>query len=153
MDLKIVNDVQDVKGLPLCMCCKTTGSYVGVCPWCKSQGIRDRNKTVYPTAVTFLPKVANSQYGDRGVKVLVCYYVLHFFSYLLPYNLTFVKYYVLPFISYVLPNILTFEQSLFRSVRCANRRSPVLLKANEIMDHWIQMSQMKKKHQSTTYRH
>jgi hypothetical protein len=69
MKMKIVNDVQDVKGLPQCMCCKTTGGYVGACPWCKAEGIRDRNKTVYPTAVTFLPKEPNVPWGNRGVRV------------------------------------------------------------------------------------
>ena len=56
MKLRVVNDVQDIKGLPNICCCKTTGSYVGACPWCKAIGIRGMGKTAYPTAVSFLPK-------------------------------------------------------------------------------------------------
>jgi len=93
MRMKIVNDVQDVKGLPEIMCCKTTGAHVGACPWCKLQGIRDRNKTVYPSAVTFLPKVVTPLFGARGKKVLIRFYhnFLRFtvFSYVLLDNLTF----------------------------------------------------------------
>ena len=88
MKLRIVNDVQDVKGLPECCCCKTTGSYVGACPWCKLQGIADRNKAVYPSSVTFLPKVVTPSYGDRGVKVLICD-VPTVLSYVLSFYLTF----------------------------------------------------------------
>jgi hypothetical protein len=73
MTMEIVCDVQDVKGLPCVMCCKTTGGYVGACPWCKTNGIRGQNKTVYPTAVTFLPTTNQPQtpWKNRGPTVCI----------------------------------------------------------------------------------
>ena len=85
MTMKIVNDIQDVKGLPCVMCCKTTGGYVGACPWCKTVGIRDRSKTVYPTAVSFLPTTnlthkRSSPWGNRGPEVRIAIVLLLLFN-------------------------------------------------------------------------
>jgi hypothetical protein len=85
MTMKIVNDIQDVKGLPCVMCCKTTGGYVGACPWCKTVGIRDRTKTVYPTAVSFLPTTnlthkRSSPWGNRGPEVRIAIVLLLLFN-------------------------------------------------------------------------
>ena len=51
--------LEDLKGLPYPLCCKTTGSKVGIDPWCTQVGVKINTggggATVYFTAITMLP--------------------------------------------------------------------------------------------------
>ena len=55
--LEIFFFLEDLKGLPYVLCCKTTGSIKGMCPWCVLEGVSDLCGTCrYFTAVRYLPK-------------------------------------------------------------------------------------------------
>ena len=48
--------IEDIMGLPSGMCCKSVGSIIGACPWCKTVGVYQGKKTTYPGAITFLSR-------------------------------------------------------------------------------------------------
>ena len=47
--------LEDLKGLPFVLCCSTTGTHVGVCPWCKVQGLYLMGADRYFTGILMLP--------------------------------------------------------------------------------------------------
>ena len=47
--------IEDLKGLPMVLCCRTTGGKVGVCPWCEVTGISMCGSCRYFTAIMLLP--------------------------------------------------------------------------------------------------
>ena len=47
--------LEDLKGLPHVLCCSTTGTHAGVCPWCTVQGLYLAGADRYFTAILMLP--------------------------------------------------------------------------------------------------
>jgi hypothetical protein len=54
--IEFINFLEDLKGLPSVLCCSTTGTNVGVCPWCTIVGVHLSGSCRYFTAILMLPR-------------------------------------------------------------------------------------------------
>jgi hypothetical protein len=48
--------IEDLKGLPYLLSCRTTGAVSGACPWCEVVGFKLAGAARYFTAITLLPE-------------------------------------------------------------------------------------------------
>ena len=53
----VVVQIEDIQGLSSGMCCKSSGSINGGCPWCATEGVYAQSKTTYPGAIRYLTGV------------------------------------------------------------------------------------------------
>jgi hypothetical protein len=75
--------VEDLKGLPFALCCKTTGAKCGGCPWCDVCGFSLAGSTRYFTGILFIPmdsparKHFEAEFSEhRGtVRIVFCSFI------------------------------------------------------------------------------